>query len=94
MSKKAMEYIKNKAWESFPAQELWINKNNEFWAFDIDDSDLKISYTKGIYKDDDIVFITDSKSFKDIDDLNKDLDSSINQRLSEKYKCFSIELRN
>lgn len=88
MSQEAKKIIQNSAWYRFPAQELWIHPNDNFWAFDIDEE--KITFTNGVYQNGEIFFNNTIHPTPNGEDL---IESYIEKKRSEGYECFAIQLR-
>ena len=87
MSAEAKKQIREHAWSSFPAQELWIDEKDNFWAFEKGVGE--IYSTTGNY-------INDKLSYK-TEVLKTDMvDSTIEEMVAEKendgFSCFAIEL--
>jgi hypothetical protein len=88
MSKRAKEYLKKHAWEKFPARELWIKRNNRFWAFDIRGDN--IYSTEGVYINGNLSYVTDVINSTYIEN---EVESLISFFINEGYTCFAMELR-
>ena len=54
-------YIQERAQVDFPARELWIKDDNQFWAYDYDTDNNTITFTSGEYNNE---FIFDSYTIK------------------------------
>lgn len=87
MSEEAKKFIQNAAWNRFPAEELWIRADNNFWAFAIEDD--RIIFTDGIYKDGDIVFHHTIYPTQNGEDH---IEPFIETKLTDGYECFAIAL--
>lgn len=87
MSEEAKKIIQSSAWKLFPAQELWINKENNFWAFEKKENELLI--THGTYKDNKIDYSISTQTTDDVDNL---VDFLTTEKSQEGYECFAIEL--
>lgn len=87
MSEDAKNMIKKTAWKFFPAQELWINNDDEFWAFEKHLSEVHI--TIGEYKNKTITYSTMIESTDNVDHL---VDCLTKEKTKQGYECFAIEL--
>lgn len=86
MSKEAKRNIQKAAWNLFPAQELWIDKENNFWAYEKKENEIVITTGKYTNK---IEYSTYSEKTDNVDDL---LESLTENKTNEGYECFAIEL--
>jgi hypothetical protein len=89
MSDEAKKYIQNSAWKRFPAQELWIDPNDNFWAFDIESD--QVTFTNGVYKNNNILFKCIVHPTNNGEDY---VQSYIEEKRSEGFECFAIQMHN
>jgi hypothetical protein len=87
--KVAKKYLLKNAKNKFPAQELWIDDELNFCAFEKLENELIL--TEGIYNINNttIDFVTKSYSHPDIEHV---LDNYLNEKLDQGYECFASEL--
>lgn len=87
MSETAKKTIQKAAWRLFPAQELWIDKENNFWAYET--KDKEVITTSGKYTDNKINYSTSTQTTDDVDELVEFLTT---EKTEQGYECFAIEL--
>lgn len=86
MSDEAKRNIQKAAWKLFPAQELWIDKKNNFWAYEKKENEVVVTSGKYIDK---IEYSTYTEKTDNVDEL---VDSLTENKTKEGYECFAIEL--
>lgn len=81
-------YIQHKACEKFPAQELWIKDDNQFWAYKVDGNDIYT--TSGCYENKKLRYRTVALK------LYGNVDSFVSKLCHDKtefgYHCFAIQM--
>ena len=87
MSEEAKNFLKQVAWDRFPAQELWIRPDNYFWAFNIEDD--HITFTEGSYQGGDIVFNSVVHRTREGEDYVEPLAQI---KRIEGYECFAMQM--
>jgi hypothetical protein len=85
----AKKYLLKSVKNKFPAQELWIDDELNFCAFEKAQNQLII--TEGIYNINNrtIDFVTKSYNHPDIEYT---LDNYLNEKLVQGYECFASQL--
>lgn len=85
----AKKYILKNAKVKFPAQELWIDNNLNFFAFDKYTNELIISEGKFNINNKNLEFTTKNQYTINIENT---LNNYLNEKLNEGYECFASEL--
>lgn len=85
----AKKYILKNAKVKFPAQELWIDNNLNFFAFDKYINELVISEGKFNISNKTIEFTTKNQYNVDIENV---LNTYLHEKVNEGYECFASEL--
>jgi len=88
MSEKAKKKIQELAWDRFPAQELWIDKNDHFWGFDKKE-DGSVHIVDGIYQDGEV--ITDITICR-TEFPDSFVEKCIKAKEEQGYTCFASQL--
>lgn len=83
-------YIQSQAWTKFPARELWIKDDKQFWAYDYNIDDNTVTFTSGEYDIGNFVYNTTVIKF--YGNIDMYIDSRCDSKDKAGYKCFASQL--
>jgi hypothetical protein len=92
MNTDTLKTIKEEAWNKFPAQELWINKDTEtFWAYEEKQDTNKLYLTTGLIVDKSkLVFDT---IYLQVSNMSRFITQLCRAKQNSGYECFAIQMR-
>ena len=85
----AKKYILKNAKNKFPARELWINNDFDFFAFEKYQNELIITEGKYNINNSTLDFTTKTQY---VPDTEESLNTFLNTKIDEGFECFASEL--